>query len=68
MARGNQRYLARAKHLKKQQDTAKGSKKQGDPKKRMESDADILRQKQAAANERKAAEELERLKQAKAKR
>lgn len=48
MARGNQRDLARAKNLKKQQDAAKGSKKAGDPSKRMESDADILRAKQAA--------------------
>lgn len=47
MARGNQRDLARAKNLKKQQE-GKGQKKQGDPKKRMENDADILRQKQAA--------------------
>ncbi|SMN19195.1 similar to Saccharomyces cerevisiae YDL085C-A Putative protein of unknown function [Maudiozyma saulgeensis] len=68
MARGNQRDLARAKNLKKQQEAGKGSKKQGDPKKRMESDADILRQKQAAADARKAAEQLEKLKEAKARR
>ncbi|KAA8900086.1 hypothetical protein DIURU_003902 [Diutina rugosa] len=48
MARGNQRDLARAKNLKKQQEAAKSQKKQGDPKKRMENDAEILRQKQAA--------------------
>lgn len=47
MARGNQRDLARAKNLKKQQE-AKGQKKEGDPKKRMESDAEKMRQKQAA--------------------
>lgn len=46
MARGNQRDLARAKNLKKQQDAAKGLKK-GDPAKRMETDADRMRQKQA---------------------
>ncbi|QLG72400.1 hypothetical protein HG535_0D01080 [Zygotorulaspora mrakii] len=56
MARGNQRDLARQKNLKKQQDNAKSQKKAGDPKKRMESDAEILRQKQAAANARKEAE------------
>lgn len=48
MARGNQRDLARAKNQKKQQELAKSQKKQGDPKKRMENDAEILRQKQAA--------------------
>ncbi|SCW00919.1 LAFE_0D01046g1_1 [Lachancea fermentati] len=65
MARGNQRELARQKNLKKQQEKAKGAKKAGDPKKRMESDADILRQKQAAADARKAEAELEKLKAAK---
>ena len=48
MARGNQRDLARAKNLKKQQEAAKGLKKEGDPKKRMASDAEKMRQKQAA--------------------
>jgi hypothetical protein len=48
MARGNQRDLARAKNLKKQQEATKGQKKEGDPKKRMESDAEKMRQKQAA--------------------
>ncbi|EGW34815.1 uncharacterized protein SPAPADRAFT_57897 [Spathaspora passalidarum NRRL Y-27907] len=47
MARGNQRELARAKNLKKQQDAAKGQ-KQGDKAKRMESDAEKMRLKQAA--------------------
>lgn len=47
MARGNQRDLARAKNQKKQQEAAKAQKKTGDPKKRMESDADKMRQKQA---------------------
>lgn len=67
MARGNQRDLARQKNLKKQQESAKAQKKSGDPKKRMESDADILRQKQAAANARKEADELARLKAEKSK-
>lgn len=66
MARGNQRELARQKNLKKQQENVKNQKKAGDPKKRMESDADILRQKQAAANARKEAERLEKLKAEKA--
>lgn len=47
MARGNQRDLARAKNQKKQQELAKGQKKEGDPKKRMETDAEKMRQKQA---------------------
>lgn len=47
MARGNQRDLARAKNQKKQQELAKGQKKDGDPKKRMETDAEKMRQKQA---------------------
>lgn len=47
MARGNQRELARAKNMKKQQEAAKGQKKAGDPKKRMETDADRMRKKQA---------------------
>lgn len=55
MARGNQRELARQKNLKKQQQAAK-NKKEGDPRKRMESDAEILRQKQLAADARREAE------------
>lgn len=46
MARGNQRDLARAKNQKKLQEQAKG-KKEGDPKKRMEEDAERMRKKQA---------------------
>lgn len=48
MARGNQRDLARAKNLKKQQEAGKALKKEGDPTKRMESDAEKMRAKQAA--------------------
>lgn len=55
MARGNQRDLARAKNLKKQQEAAK-SQKQGDKNKRMEADAERMRAKQKAADERKQAE------------
>ena len=47
MTRGNQRDLARAKNQKKLQDQAKASKKEGDPKKRMENDAEKMRRKQA---------------------
>lgn len=47
MARGNQRDLARAKNQKKQQEAAKSAKKTGDPAKRMESDAEKMRRKQA---------------------
>ncbi|KAK6464532.1 hypothetical protein DFJ63DRAFT_334094 [Scheffersomyces coipomensis] len=54
MARGNQRDLARAKNLKKQE-ASKGQ-KQGDKTKRMESDADKMRAKQAAADAKKAEE------------
>ncbi|XKU26665.1 hypothetical protein FQB29_003765 [Saccharomyces cerevisiae] len=68
MARGNQRDLARQKNLKKQKDMAKNQKKSGDPKKRMESDAEILRQKQAAADARREAEKLEKLKAEKTRR
>lgn len=46
MARGNQRDLARAKNLKKQQEALK-LKKEGNPQKRMEADAEKMRQKQA---------------------
>jgi len=56
MTRGNQRELARAKNLKKQQQQSKGSKESGmDKTKRMERDAEIMRQKQA----KKAAEKAE---------
>lgn len=54
MTRGNQRELARQKNLKKQAQQKK-HKEEGDPKKRMERDAEILRAKQRAAEERKAA-------------
>lgn len=47
MARGNQRELARLKNLKKQEE-AKKSQKQGDKNKRMETDAERMRAKQAA--------------------
>lgn len=47
MARGNQRDLARAKNIKKQQEASKSQKKTGDPAKRMESDAEKMRRKQA---------------------
>lgn len=57
MARGNQRDLARAKNLKKQQDAAKGQ-KQGDKNKRMETDAERMRAKQKAADEKREAELL----------
>lgn len=61
MARGNQRDLARAKNQKKQQELAKSNKK-GDYNKRKENDADILREKQRLADERKAAEAAAKLK------
>ena len=48
MTRGNQRDLARAKAQKKLADKEK-SQKQGDYSKRKETDAEIMRQKQAAA-------------------
>ena len=47
MARGNQRELARAKNLKKQQEAQKAQ-KQGDKNKRMETDAEKMSAKQAA--------------------
>lgn len=59
MARGNQRDLARAKALKKQQEAAKGKKKEGSKTKRMESDADAIRAKQ----QRKAEEAAAKLQQ-----
>jgi len=56
MTRGNQRELARAKNLKKQQAQSKGSKESGmDKTKRMERDAEIMRQKQAKKAAEKAA-------------
>lgn len=61
MARGNQRDLARQKNLKKQQELAKSGKK-GDYQKRKQNDADILREKQKLADERKAAEAAAKLK------
>ncbi|KAM9914796.1 hypothetical protein OXX69_000297 [Metschnikowia pulcherrima] len=60
MARGNQRDLARAKNQKKQQDIAKAQKKEGDPKKRMESDAEKMRQKQAMVHADKASDHLKK--------
>lgn len=45
MARGNQRDLARAKNQKKQAEA--GKEKKGDPAKRMETDAEKMRRKQA---------------------
>lgn len=53
MSRGNQRELARLKNQKK--DEKGKNKKDGDPRKRGESDAAILREKQRLADERKAA-------------
>lgn len=46
MARGNQREKAREKNLKKQQQEKK--KNEGDPRKRMEEHAKIMREKQKA--------------------
>ncbi|CAD1810162.1 unnamed protein product [Candida parapsilosis] len=60
MARGNQRELARLKNLKKQEE-AKKSQKQGDKNKRMETDAERMRIKQAAADAKKEAERLAKL-------
>jgi hypothetical protein len=45
MSRGNQREKAREKNLKKQQ--AGKNKQEGDPKKRLEAQAEIMRKKQA---------------------
>ncbi|KAL6943998.1 hypothetical protein ACO0OE_003891 [Hanseniaspora uvarum] len=55
MARGNQRDLARAKNLKKQQENAKSKKKEGSKTQRMESDADAIRAKQQRKAEEAAA-------------
>lgn len=60
MARGNQRDLARAKAQKKAD--AANNQKKGDYAKRTQNDADILREKQKLADERKAAEALEKAK------
>lgn len=57
MSRGNQRELARLKNQKKKEEAK--SKKQGDPRARGEADAAILREKQAKADARKAAEAKE---------
>lgn len=56
MSRGNQRELARLKNQKKEEKNK--NKKDGDPRKRGENDAAILREKQRKADERKAAEAL----------
>ncbi|KAG5488102.1 hypothetical protein LSCM1_08167 [Leishmania martiniquensis] len=56
MARGNQRELAREKNMKKQQEKTKGHRDDGlSPAARKEADAERMRQKQAAAEARKAA-------------
>ena len=69
MRKTNNKYLIMChRNLKKQKDMAKNQKKSGDPKKRMESDAEILRQKQAAADARREAEKLEKLKAEKTRR
>lgn len=52
MSRGNQRELARARNAKKTADAKK--KQEGDPRKRMEADAEKMRQKQLAADAKKA--------------
>ncbi|EEB09251.1 hypothetical protein SJAG_04436 [Schizosaccharomyces japonicus yFS275] len=52
MSRGNQRELARARNSKKAQAVKK--KKEGNPSKRLEEQAEIMRAKQRAADERKA--------------
>lgn len=58
MTRGNQRDLARAKNLKKQEKLGKGKDKETGSglEKRKERDADIMRQKQAAKAAKKADE------------
>ena len=55
MARGNQRDLARAKNMKKQEEANKAKKKEGNKTKRMESDADAIRAKQQRKAEEAAA-------------
>eukprot|EP00794_Sanderia_malayensis_P009714 gene9714-10701_t len=56
MARGNQRDLARARNAKKQAEQKKAQGAGGDFTKRKERDADVMRQKQKLAEEKKAAE------------
>ncbi|CAJ1015496.1 4F5 protein family, putative [Leishmania lindenbergi] len=54
MTRGNQRDLAREKNMKKQQEKSKCHRDDGlSHASRREADAERMRQKQAAANERK---------------
>ncbi|CAJ1005248.1 putative 4F5 protein family [Leishmania naiffi] len=54
MTRGNQRDLAREKNMKKQQEKDKGHRVDGlSHASRREADAERMRQKQAAADERK---------------
>ncbi|CAM36461.1 conserved hypothetical protein [Leishmania braziliensis MHOM/BR/75/M2904] len=54
MTRGNQRDLAREKNMKKQQEKSKGHRDNGlSYASRKEADAERMRQKQAAADERK---------------
>ncbi|GET85384.1 hypothetical protein, conserved [Leishmania tarentolae] len=56
MTRGNQRDLAREKNMKKQQEKGKGVREDGlSHAARKEADAERMRLKQAAAEERKAA-------------
>lgn len=55
MTRGNQRELARAKNQKKQ--SQQKHKESGDPKKRIETHAEVMRKKQAAADAAKAERE-----------
>lgn len=58
MTRGNQRELARKKNMKKQAEKTKGNKESGTSKdKRMQNDADIMRQKQLAAQAKREAEQ-----------
>ncbi|CEP23351.1 hypothetical protein BN1211_3913 [Cyberlindnera jadinii] len=53
MSRGNQREKAREKNQKKLQ--AQKNKQEGDPRKRLEAQAEIMRKKQAEADAKKAA-------------
>ncbi|EPY51008.1 hypothetical protein SPOG_04904 [Schizosaccharomyces cryophilus OY26] len=53
MSRGNQREVDRVRNAKKQQAAKK--KQDGNPAKRLEAQAEIMRAKQRAADERKAA-------------
>lgn len=56
MTRGNQRDLAREKHAKKEAQKKKGCQDSTPLTARKDRDADIMRQKQLAAEQRKAAE------------